>query len=212
MRAEVHDADQHEERADHRVDEELQTRVDAPLAAPDPDDEVHRDEHRLPHHVEEEQVERHEDAEHPGREEEEERVVRARLATDRGEAPVRREQHDEGREEDHHQGDAVESERESDPPRGNPGAVEGLLPAFVAGIERPPEPEREDELEREDGGGEDARAAGGAGRDFVLPFLSAASGEHDEQGADQRQRQERRENPGVVADGQQEIVHRVSGS
>jgi hypothetical protein len=68
MRAEVHDADQHEQRSDHRVDEELEARVDAPFAPPDPDDEVHRDEHGFPHHVEQEEIERHEDAEHSRRE------------------------------------------------------------------------------------------------------------------------------------------------
>src|SRR5256885_8817162 len=39
--------------------------VDTVGAAPDPDDEVHGDQHRLPEHVEEEEVQTHEDPEHP---------------------------------------------------------------------------------------------------------------------------------------------------
>ena len=155
--------------------------------APDPDDEVHRDEHGLPHHVEQEEVERHEDAEHAGREHEQQRVVRARLAADGGAAAERREQHDEGREQHHHQRDAVEAEREADAPRRDPPVVEALLPAVERRVEGPPEPEREEELQREDGGGEPVRTARGAGCDLVLSLLTAAPRERDEQRAEQRE-------------------------
>ena len=66
----VEDRDDHQQRADHRVDDELDRRVEPPLAAPDADDEVHRDQHHLPEDVEEEQVERDERAEHAGLEDE----------------------------------------------------------------------------------------------------------------------------------------------
>ena len=64
LEVEGQDGDQHEERAGHRVEDELDRRVDAAGPAPDPDDEVHRDQHRLPEDVEEEEVERDEDAQH----------------------------------------------------------------------------------------------------------------------------------------------------
>ena len=51
------DRHQHEHAAREGVEEELHRRVDAPVVAPDPDEEVHRDEHGLPEHVEEEEVE-----------------------------------------------------------------------------------------------------------------------------------------------------------
>jgi hypothetical protein len=76
--AEIYDGDQHEERANHRVDEELHARVDTTLAAPDADDEVHRHEHHFPHHVEQEEIQRHEHAEHSGREDQHQRVVAVR--------------------------------------------------------------------------------------------------------------------------------------
>ena len=41
------DGDQHQHAAGHRVEDELHRRVDAPLVAPDPDEEVHRDEDHL---------------------------------------------------------------------------------------------------------------------------------------------------------------------
>src|SRR3989441_10413255 len=47
------------------VEDELDRRVNAVGAAPDADDEVHRDQHRLPEDVEEEEVEADEHAEHP---------------------------------------------------------------------------------------------------------------------------------------------------
>ena len=71
----VDDGDEHQQRAEHRVDEELEARVDAALAAPDADDEIHRDEHDLPHHVEQEEIARQEDAEHSRGQHEEQRVV-----------------------------------------------------------------------------------------------------------------------------------------
>src|SRR5262249_40161620 len=58
----VDDRDQHQHRPGHRVEEELDGRVDAPLVAPDADQEIHRNKAHFPEHVEEEQVERYENA------------------------------------------------------------------------------------------------------------------------------------------------------
>jgi hypothetical protein len=60
------DRDQHEQRAGHGEDEELHRGVDPALSAPDADQEIHRDQHRLPEHVEQEEIERREGAEHAG--------------------------------------------------------------------------------------------------------------------------------------------------
>ena len=54
---EADDADEHERRAEHREDEELERRVDPLAVAPPADEEVHRHEHDLEHHEEEEEVE-----------------------------------------------------------------------------------------------------------------------------------------------------------
>ncbi len=65
------DRDQHQQRPDERVQHELHRGVDAVRAAPDADDQVHRDQDDLPEDVEEEQVQGHEDADHADLEDEE---------------------------------------------------------------------------------------------------------------------------------------------
>src|SRR5665213_3789881 len=56
VHAEVDDRHEHEQRSKRRIDEELETRVDATLPAPNTDDQVHGYEHQLPHDIEEEQI------------------------------------------------------------------------------------------------------------------------------------------------------------
>ena len=73
--AQPEDADEHQERPDEGVDHELDRRVLPVLAAPDADDEHHRDERQLEEDVEEEEVERGEDAEHAGFQQQDQRVV-----------------------------------------------------------------------------------------------------------------------------------------
>ena len=59
-----HHGEQHQHRAEQRVEEELEACVDAVGAAPDADDQEHRDEAALEEDVEQHQVERAEDADH----------------------------------------------------------------------------------------------------------------------------------------------------
>ncbi len=61
---EVKDANEHDETAEDRVDDELGGSVDPLRAAPDPNQEVGRDQHNLPEGVEEKQVEGEKDSEH----------------------------------------------------------------------------------------------------------------------------------------------------
>ncbi len=60
------DADQHQSRAEHRVEEELGRRVDATAVAPQADEEVHRHQHDLEEHEEHDQVEGAEHADRAG--------------------------------------------------------------------------------------------------------------------------------------------------
>ena len=64
MRVEPDDRGQHEDRRDHGVQEELDRGVNAPAMPPDADDQRHRNQRGFPEEVEEEQVERDEDANH----------------------------------------------------------------------------------------------------------------------------------------------------
>ena len=56
--------DEHQHAADQGEEEELDGGVLPPRAAPDADEEVHRQQHHFPEHVEEEEVQGHEDAQH----------------------------------------------------------------------------------------------------------------------------------------------------
>jgi hypothetical protein len=64
IREHRHHRHQHQHRAEEGVKEELEARIDAVLAAPDADDQEHRDQARLEEQVEEHQIERHEHAQH----------------------------------------------------------------------------------------------------------------------------------------------------
>ena len=71
LQVQVDQPDQHEDRAEEGVQEELDRRVHAPRAAPDADDDEHRDQHRLEEHVEQHRVERAEHADHQAFEDQE---------------------------------------------------------------------------------------------------------------------------------------------
>ena len=72
---------QHE--PDQRVEEELDGGVLAARAAPDADQEVHRQEHHFPEDVEQEEVERDEDAHHAGLQQQEQDEVALDVLLDR---------------------------------------------------------------------------------------------------------------------------------
>jgi len=65
------DGQQHQHRAQERVEKELEGGIDPPRAAPHADDQEHRDQHALEEDVEQREVERAEHADHEGLEHEE---------------------------------------------------------------------------------------------------------------------------------------------
>ncbi len=135
------DADQHQGRAEHRVQEELQRRVDALAVAPPADEEVHRHEHDLEEDEEQEQVEGAEGADAPGLQEQQPGVVRlgVLLGGDRHEGE--REQH--ARQHDQEQRDAVHAEVPLDAELLDPDVHRLELEAGLAGVERAEHPQRE---------------------------------------------------------------------
>ena len=58
------DGHQHQYRSDHGIEDKLHRRVNAPLSAPNPNQEVHRDEHHFPKNVKQKEVQRGENADH----------------------------------------------------------------------------------------------------------------------------------------------------
>ena len=61
---EPQDGDQHQDRAEHRVQNEFHGGVDAALVAPHADHEIHGDQRQFPEDEEQEEVERNENADH----------------------------------------------------------------------------------------------------------------------------------------------------
>ena len=80
--AESEDANDHEGRSEEGVEDVLPRRVEAVAAAPDRDQEVHRDQLDFPEEEEEDEVERAEDAEQAGLEDEEPGEVLLRTQLD----------------------------------------------------------------------------------------------------------------------------------
>ena len=70
------DAQQHEHGAEQGVEEELDRRIQLAPVPPDADQEVHRHQHDFPEDVEQEEVQRQEDAQHAGFQEQQAAVVR----------------------------------------------------------------------------------------------------------------------------------------
>jgi len=104
----VQDRAEHQDGAEERVEEELERRLDAVRASPDPDHHVHRDEHQLPEDVEEEEVHRDERAHHRALEQEQREAPVLQPRLERPERRVRRDRHDDAGEQQQPERDPVD--------------------------------------------------------------------------------------------------------
>ena len=120
QKVQSHDGDQHDHRAGHRVQEELDGRIDAPLAAPDADDEIHRDQHPFPEQVVQHQVQGQKDAQHGGLHHQHPSVELPAAGVDLLKRDADREREDHGRHQHHQQRDAVHAEKVVDVERRYP--------------------------------------------------------------------------------------------
>jgi hypothetical protein len=131
LRIDVEDGDQHQHGAGHRIDEEFGGGVDAALAAPDADEEVHRDEDDFPEDVVEEEVERGEDADQA---ELEQKQIGVELFLPVNDGPLRDvggDRDKEGRQDDKPEACAVDADVEADSGGIDPGRVRD--PGHAAG-------------------------------------------------------------------------------
>ena len=136
------DRQQHEHRSGQREEEEFDRRVQLSRPAPDADDEVHRHEHYLPEHVEEEEVQRAERADHPCLQQEQQNVVLLLPEIDCAEGRHDGDQSHECRQHDQQQGDAVDAEVVFDAQRRDPVPYEAELEKPAAAgvrVKAPPE-------------------------------------------------------------------------
>ncbi len=117
----VDQADQHEDRAEERVDEELQRRVDAARPAPDADEDEHRDQHGLEEDVEQQRVRRAEHADQQPLQHQHGGQVLMRLVVLDHVPGADDDQHpDEAGQQDQRHRDAVHAQRVVDVERGDP--------------------------------------------------------------------------------------------
>ena len=172
------DAEQHHHRAHERVEEELDRGVEPPRAAPDPDQEVHRDQHHLPEHVEQEHVERAEDTEHPGLEQEQEHVVAAHALADGRPRGQDRDRAEQRREQDQERRDPVDAEQVLDADRGDPGRSLDELEVGGAAVEPGPKRQADEEAQEPESVRHPAHG--------VLSRLAAEDREHQHERAHER--------------------------
>ena len=124
------DADQHQGRAQHRVEEELEGGVHLAPVAPAPDQEVHRDQDDLEHDEEDEEVQGQERPQAAGLEQQQPGVVRLGVV-----ARVGRQHGDREQAQGHHheeERDPVDAEVPRDPEVGDPLLVVDELEAALA--------------------------------------------------------------------------------
>jgi hypothetical protein len=187
------DGSEHEQPADQAVEQELHRRVRALGAAVAPDQEVHRDEHRLEEHVEHEDVGRGEDADRHRLEQQHQGevaldgplVALALVDVSPGGADDDRGEY--GRQPDQDQADAVHPERPVHPEGRDPLVGLGELVGLAAAVEAEEEPERHQE--REDADPECGQLG---------PPLAGPRQEHDQQCADRGKRDQRAEDGSAV--------------
>ena len=117
------DGDQHQHAAGHRVEDELDRGVDALVVAPDADQEVHRDQHEVPEDVEEEEVERAEDADHRRLEQQHEDRELLDLLLDALPRRQQRDRRQEAGQHEQHQAEAVDADVVLDAERGIHGSA-----------------------------------------------------------------------------------------
>ena len=142
------DGQQHQHRAEQRVEEELEGGVDAPLAAPHADDQEHRDEDAFEEDVEQRQVERAEHADHEGLEHEERDHVFLDANLDRFPARQDADRRQQGRQQHEEQRDAVDAGVVADVERRHPGDLLLELEARLGRVEAHPEQQRDQEGHR----------------------------------------------------------------
>ncbi len=145
LEIESEDAEQHQDAAGQRVEEKLDGGVKLPRAAPHADDEVHRHQHQFPEHVEQEEVQRQEDADHSHLLQEEHGVVLLEPFFDRRPARQDRQETHQRGEHDQQQADAVDADHVLHAEAGDPlGALDHLKPGGVL-VEAPDQRQRDQE-------------------------------------------------------------------
>jgi len=106
-----HHRDQHQHRSEQCVEEEFIAGVNPVSTAPDADDQIHRDQAGFEHDVEKIEILRRKDADHQHLHEQEGRHIFAHALLNRVPAGTDADRHQEHRQRNQHQGNAVNTQR-----------------------------------------------------------------------------------------------------
>jgi hypothetical protein len=172
---------QHQHAAGHRVQDELHRGVNPPVVAPDADEKVHRDQHRVPEHVEQEQIERDEHANHRALEQQDDDAERSRLVVHRFPGTEEGQRRQEARQDEQEQADAVDADEVADAERRNPLVALDELEVGGRPVEPAPQQQRFREHQKRDDERDPARER---------RLLLVAADEQQKQRAGNRQRDE----------------------
>ena len=134
---------QHDHGTYEGVQEKLNRGIQAPVAAPHADQEIHRHKHHFPEHIEQEEIERHKNAQHAHLKQQKQNIIF--LASNFDRAPGRQDRnHAQHRRQNHQaQADAVNSERVVRADRGNPLVIFKELIAWRARVQAEPPHQRQ---------------------------------------------------------------------
>src|ERR1700704_3275637 len=150
-------AQQHQNRASQRVKEKLDSCVELARTSPDANQQVHGHKHGFPEDEEEEEIERHENAEHAGLKDQEPDVVFLDAVLNRGPGRQDRDPAQQRREHDEQKGDAVDAQHVTRADGGNP-VVGSALDELESGLEALiPKPGHQRQRDQEPGQRENIR-------------------------------------------------------
>ena len=173
-----HDRQQHQDRAEQRVEEELEGGIDPARAAPHPDDQEHRDQAALEEQIEQHEIERAEGADHQRFQQQERHHVFAHPHRHRFPARQDAERHQGGGQDHERQRNAVDAHVIGDA-AGEPRRLLDELEIRLRRVEAPDQDQRHREGDQRGPQRDPARIAAGG---FVV-----AAADIDQQRADQRQ-------------------------
>ena len=151
--------DQHQHRAEQRVEEEFVRRIDAPRAAPDADNQEHRDQAAFEEQIEQEHVARRERSDHQRFHQQEGYHIFRHALFHRDPAGEDAQRHQEHRKLDQHQRNAVDAQRPIKERR-EQRQILGELEGRGRLVELRPQPDAEAEFHQRGGEGHDTGAAG----------------------------------------------------
>ena len=145
---EIQDGHQHQETADHGVEQEFERGVNAPFATPDANQEVHGNQHDFPEDVEEKDINRDKGPDHAGFQDEKEKEILPDPMFNAAPGGQNHQRRKKGRQQHEEQADAIDTNIVFDPEFANPGIALNELKRGGLTIKAGEQAERDEEREQ----------------------------------------------------------------